>query len=46
MLLFVGWGSIILSILLYIIWDHPLLPTVFFFLGAGALVADHKKPKE
>ena len=43
MYLALGWGGVILSVVFYAAFDHPLLPTIFFFLGAAGFIIDHKE---
>ena len=43
MYLAIGWGGVILSVLLYAYFDNIILATISFFLGAAGFIIDHKE---
>ena len=43
MYLAIGWGGVILSVVLYAYFDSIILATISFFLGAAGFIIDHKE---
>ena len=43
MYLAIGWGGVILSIVIYAYFDSTILATISFFIGAAGFIIDHKE---